>query len=1042
MRIFTQLLIGLLFSVFAFGQSTTPFDQKHKKQELPTEVNQSNTTKVLHNPYQSRAYQTLPPLQKNQIGLSKEESILQQSLDIDYAPITGMPIFINGFQYANKNALKSPAQKEKAAMDFLEAVQEKICVENAKAEFVVLKSEANEGQQHIKLQQMYQEIPVYGAELIVHVKDDGAMSLNGRNQPTPYIDNTEPSLLPEEAIGITHADLAQHSHFVEMSEEAKQMLQYEQPNVELVIYPSKTDFGAFNLAYHLTARPNFMERYEYFVDAHTGEILNHYNHTCSLVVADGPATASAVDINGIQRTVNTYLYQNNYYLYDASKDMYNGPIGGLPKPGDGGIETLDFQNQPYTSGSFADIPTPDNNWTSNNERIGITAHYNSGQCYEYFKNTHNRTSINGQGGDIISFVNVADDNGGGLDNAFWNGQYMFYGSGNQAFDKSLAAALDVAGHEMSHGVIQNTANLEYQGESGAINESMADMFGAMIDRDDWKLGEDVVNPQFFPSGALRDMQNPHNGASSGNFQGGWQPAHYDERYTGSQDNGGVHINSGIPNRAYYKVATDIGKSKAEKIYYYALSNYLTRSSRFIDLRLSIIQAAENINSINVTTADVNAIKNAFASVGIGDGAPTQTQEDIEENNGAEYIISLDVNPEDNTSLYASTVQPTTGEDYSALTTTNINRKPSITDDGKDLYFIGADDKKVHHIRLSTSSNPPTVISEDVLNISSGSVNEWDNVAVSKDGKRLALISIFIDNSVYIYDLDGNQGINQLELYNPTFSEGIETNTVQYADALEWDYTSEYIMYDAYNIIEGSGGQEDYDFWDLGLIRAWNQGSGTHSDGAITQVFSNLPEGVSIGNPTFSKNSPYIFAFDYWDTTEDQINLLGANFETSEIGTIVENNGVLAYASYSIDDNQIIYASKAENDSWIKRINLSNDKISASGNPSNLIPVAEWPLWFAQGTRALPVGVEEVELVSEQFSIAPNPFVDNFDVYFNTTEEATLQIYDVTGKLMQSLEIAPHQAKQHIAAQSWAMGTYIAKLTAKDWTLSQKLVKLK
>src|SRR6185436_18716992 len=116
------------------------------------------------------------------------------------------------------------------------------------------------------------------------------------------------------------------------------------------------------------------------------------------------------------------------------------------------------------------------------------------------------------GGNIVSIINVTDENDNNMDNAFWSGAAMFYGNGNQAFT-SLAKGLDVAGHEMSHGVIQNTANLEYLSQSGALNESYADIFGSLIDRDDYKMGEDVVKLNFFPSGALRDLSNPHNGGN-------------------------------------------------------------------------------------------------------------------------------------------------------------------------------------------------------------------------------------------------------------------------------------------------------------------------------------------------------------------------------------------------------------------------------------------------------------------------------------------------------------------------------------------------
>ncbi len=106
-----------------------------------------------------------------------------------------------------------------------------------------------------------------------------------------------------------------------------------------------------------------------------------------------------------------------------------------------------------------------------------------------------------------------------MDNAFWNGVFMAYGDGNVAF-KPLAQALDVAAHEMTHGVIQHTVNLEYRGESGALNESFADVFAAMVDRDDWQLGEDVIKSLgLFPSGALRDMAHPHNGVSRGTTAG-------------------------------------------------------------------------------------------------------------------------------------------------------------------------------------------------------------------------------------------------------------------------------------------------------------------------------------------------------------------------------------------------------------------------------------------------------------------------------------------------------------------------------------------
>ncbi|CAG0908569.1 unnamed protein product, partial [Darwinula stevensoni] len=156
----------------------------------------------------------------------------------------------------------------------------------------------------------------------------------------------------------------------------------------------------------------------------------------------------------------------------------------MPDDPDGVIWTIDaFNTSPEKSNfKYDHVTSTNNSWSS---KTAVSSHYNGGQAFEYFRNVHGRKSINGQGGNIISFVNVADDDGSSMGNAFWNGQAMFYGNGDGAF-QPLARGLDVAGHEMSHGVIQSTANLEYQGESGALNESFADVFGVLIDRDDWK----------------------------------------------------------------------------------------------------------------------------------------------------------------------------------------------------------------------------------------------------------------------------------------------------------------------------------------------------------------------------------------------------------------------------------------------------------------------------------------------------------------------------------------------------------------------------
>lgn len=991
-----------------------PFNKKQQKNSsehkvIDLQIRPSQKSEQLKQRAKAKksAHKTLAPLRKQQFNKN-----VPAQLEIKTDPRTGMPTFISGKNGQSNDQISA---KKAAAANWLTELAPILCLENPSEELYIQSENQDDlGFYHIKYQQQYQGIDIYGAEIIVHHAPNADIKLNGRSQPTPYID-VNPSVSKENAKQAVEAHLQSLGKLVEMTDEQKLMYDnYDGPFGDLVIYPSEESFGAFKLLWQLTARPNFIERYEYFVDAQSGEIYDYYDNTCSI----GAETASATDLNGVSRSFNTYLYQGNYYMYDASRAMYSGPVDGLPMAGDGGIETLDFQNNSINNPTFADISTPNNSW---NNPKAVSAHYHSGVCYEYFRQTHNRSSINGQGGDIISFINVAEQGGGNMDNAFWNGQYMFYGNGGNAFFP-LAGALDVAGHEMSHGVIQATANLTYQGESGAINESMADVFGVLIDWGDWKLGEDIVKTNVFPSGALRDMQNPHNG---GNQFGdvGWQPEHVNEQYNGSQDNGGVHFNSGIPNKAFYLIASQLGKSKSERIYYRALTQYLTKSSQFTDLRVAVIEAAEDLNDISA--ADVGVIENAFAAVGIGQGSssPNDYQEDIEENEGEEFILFVDANDNDPNTIYLTNPQ---ASGFTALTQTAPNRKPSVTDDGSAVYFVGTDNN-IYEINITGSDPVQTPLTDD---------GSWDNCAVSKDGTLLAAITTQVDTSIYVFELAQGTG-EKFTLYNPTTATGgLTTAGVLYADVLEWAYNGEDIIYDSFNRVSSVTG-EDLEYWDMGVITVWNTSSDNYSEGNIEKVFSNLPEGVSTGNPTFSKNSPYIFAFDYFDFENNEVALLGANFETGEVGTIVEQPG-LAYASYSSDDSRIVYtAANAQGVNEVRVVTLNSDKISSSASSSSLIDAARWPVWFTQGDRVL-TSVDELE-ITQDLSIYPNPVNEFFQLNVELEEKMLLSVYNLNGQKVIERSMTPGQSRE-INVASLSSGQYLLQLTGENTQLTGRLIK--
>lgn len=240
-------------------------------------------------------------------------------------------------------------------------------------------------------------------------------------------------------------------------------------------------------------------------------------------------------------------------------------------------------------------------FTVKGKKAAVDAHYYAGEVFDYYYDTFGRVSYDNQGADIRSTVHY----GSNYNNAAWTGNQMIYGDGDGSTFTYLSGADDIVAHELTHAVTDTTAELVYENQSGALNESFSDVFGFFVDSEDWLMGEDVYTPG--TSGdALRSLSNPN--AYN-------QPDHMDEYRnlpnTESGDWGGVHINSGIPNKAAYYTINSIGISKAEDIYYRALTVYLTPSSNFSSARQALIQSAQDLYGSQAA----NAVSNAWSNVG-------------------------------------------------------------------------------------------------------------------------------------------------------------------------------------------------------------------------------------------------------------------------------------------------------------------------------------------------------------------------------------------------------------------------------------------
>lgn len=572
----------------------------------------------------------------------------------------------------------------------------------------------------------------------------------------------------------------------------------------------------------------------------------------------------------------------------------------------------------------------DNVWSP----LHVSAMWGITQAYQYYKNTFGRNSLDDKGGNIAGVINVNDEKTGGpMDNAFWNGTYMLFGNGDKDFYKPLAAALDVVAHELTHAVINKTANLEYKDQSGAMDESFADIFGAMIERRNWQIGEEVTSPKEFPSGAMRDMSNPHNGGSSIKDEG-WQPAHVSEMYTGEGDNGGVHTNSGILNFAYYKYATATSKEEAEQVYYHALTHYLTATSRFVDLRLAILRSARELYG----EENAACAARAFDEVGIWeDEASLPDHDELDPNPGDECLAANIKDPESGRIRLMS--YNTVTQEYTLISEMPALTTPSVTDNGETLLYVG-EDFKIY--RCDLRKGTCEVYSEET---------PFANVAISKDGKRVAAVAYSdYDPNIYVRDLEDEEWI-AFHLYNP----GSESNTydVRYADHIEFDRSGEALLYDAYN--ETS----QFSFWNIASLHIWDADTEEWAEGEIRTLFS-INDGTSVGNPTFFKNSDH-FIFEVINEN-GSVELRLASPEMKILSNITTPFSRPTYPSVGIKDEYIVLMGQEEEDdtSTVFQLALSEDKkaiLLPEKEEDMIFPLGEetyasYPVYYGTGERAL------------------------------------------------------------------------------------------
>ncbi len=896
-------------------------------------------------------------------------------------------------------------------------------------EFSLSRYETDElGMRHLRLQQMYRGVPVWANELYVHLDaGDRVYAVNGCYAPAPSgIDTDRTGITPEEAIRQCRLHLATQGLLADIPAGMTRFLSFSTPSAQKAVWIDGE--GDAHLVWQVDLYASIRDWFTIMVDATTGEVLHRYANTMS----EGKVNASGTDLSGTNRSFRAYEQNGTYYMLSDINEL-SGTASSLPDNPSGGLWVIDLRNTD-ASGYSQFYHVTSNSASSWNDHSAVSAIYHLGLVYTYYKNTHGRRAIDGAAATIITVVNVTEE-GQPMDNAYWNGSAIFWGNGNTHFSP-LAGALDVGAHELTHGITEYTANLIYQDQSGALNESMSDFFAAMVDRDDWLMGEDIMLPG--RGTALRDLSNPHNPNVLSRL-----PMTMDEYVRTSEDYGGVHTNCGIPSYAAYLVANSIGRDKAERIYYRALTSYLTRQAQFTDARAAIEQSATDLYG---SGTELNAVKTAFDAVKIttgGGGGTTPTgagDNEVEATMGGSQWIAF-VRDDLQVGLYdiANEVDYYL-PDIRVKSKTGNWTEFTATADGRYLYFINENGVLA---RADLAGLPDSYDYETFPQYYIQQQGDLWNAAVSRDNQYVALTSVY-ENDNNIYLLIGGQ-MYYITLDIPSTQPGITSSTIIYPDVLNWSPNTKYpkLAFDAYNSITLSSGTRDW--WSMGEI---------DFTGEAPQVYSMLPaqpEGISVGNVQYSSVDPDRIAFStiddnahYWD-----IQILTFT-ETEQMPLLQFPNRDVERPSFSPDDRYIVI------DRFSDRKLIILELSSYQYMILNLTSGARYPEWFVIGGN-FDLDVESgPEGLPSEFGLEanyPNPFNAGTKISYTLPKESDVRvaIYDLNGRHVITLEEGVQQAGRHSVywegtgenGSSVASGIYFCRMEADGkFIASRKMVMVK
>jgi bacillolysin len=782
-----------------------------------------------------------------------------------------------------------------AAREFLRANRGLLRIEDPDRELVATEQAADDlGGTHIRFVQQWKSVPVWPAELIVHLDGGGNVELlDGAYVPSPRRIARTPVVSAARATAIARGTKDSAGP------------------AELIVH-ARTGRRP-RLAWKMTVTESLVVQWTVVVDAMTGAVLQRYNNVKSAAV-----TGSGVDLTGTTRTLRLWQQGSTFYLLDTSKSMFD-PTSAPPSAQTtrGGIFVSDFAHGEQQFSLVRSAGT--NSWPV---RDSVSAAFWLGQTYDYYLAHHNRNSIDGNKGTIAGAVRY----GTGYFNAFWvdEQQLMVFGDA-----QTYAASLDVIAHEMTHGVTHHSANLVYEGQSGALNEAISDIFGEMAEAHFYGNNDWLIGSQIGGTGAIRSMADP------GRFH---DPAKMSQFVNTLDDNGGVHTNSGIINRAYYLLAQGlpgaIGRGDAEKIFYRALTQHLTKDAQFIDARIAAITSAEELFGAGSNQAVKTAA--AFDGVEIFAAAPTPDEPTIPPVVGADATLFLYQDSGDWLLGRREGNDPADGVELTDSPAAEA--RPAVTGDGSIGVFVSVDhDLCLIPTNASSGEQCADFPSDGILVSSAG---------ISPDGTRFGFVLLGANDEpedlIYVVDLASDESA-VYDLSTPT-NDGEAQSSVRYADAMTFSADGSFLVYDALNEI-----RTDEAPWSAWSIYALDVESG--------DVFALVPaiEGLDIGFPALGHTTDDLLTFEAYEAASDEVTVLAAELDTGTIVQVGADHSIPTSPSFTGDDRAIVYAVPAANATGANLVkqNLAADHLTPSGTRSTWIEAAAYGVMYRRGTYSGP-----------------------------------------------------------------------------------------